>query len=146
PQPHDRRGSDGVLLRLRRHQQPATAQVPPHRTEGSGMSTAPDSGEPTQDTTAAAHSHGYSGDKKRLLARLSRIEGQVRGLARMIDEDKYCIDILTQVSATTSGLENVALTLLEDHLAHCVVDAARAGSAEEKVTEAADAIRRLVKS
>jgi len=110
------------------------------------MSTAPDSGEPTQDTTAAAHSHGYSGDKKRLLARLSRIEGQVRGLARMIDEDKYCIDILTQVSATTSGLENVALTLLEDHLAHCVVDAARAGSAEEKVTEAADAIRRLVKS
>lgn len=110
------------------------------------MSTAPDSGELTNDTTGAAHSHGYSGDKKRLLARLSRIEGQVRGLARMIDEDKYCIDVLTQVSATTSGLENVALTLLEDHLAHCVVDAARSGSAEEKVTEAADAIRRLVKS
>lgn len=110
------------------------------------MSTAPDSGELTNDTAGAAHSHGYSGDKKRLLARLSRIEGQVRGLARMIDEDKYCIDVLTQVSATTSGLENVALTLLEDHLAHCVVDAARSGSAEEKVTEAADAIRRLVKS
>ena len=110
------------------------------------MSTAPGSGELTNDTTGAAHSHGYSGDKKRLLARLSRIEGQVRGLARMIDEDKYCIDVLTQMSATTSGLENVALTLLEDHLAHCVVDAARSGSAEEKVTEAADAIRRLVKS
>jgi DNA-binding FrmR family transcriptional regulator len=92
------------------------------------------------------HTHGYSGDKARLQARLKRIEGQVRGLARMIDEDKYCIDILTQVSATTSGLENVALALLEDHLAHCVVDAARAGSADEKVTEAADAIRRLVKS
>lgn len=93
-----------------------------------------------------AHTHGYSGDKARLLARLRRIEGQVRGIARMIDEDQYCIDILTQVSASTSGLENVALTLLEDHLAHCVVDAARAGSADAKVEEAAAAIRRLVKS
>ncbi|HLS32422.1 MAG TPA: metal-sensitive transcriptional regulator, partial [Brevibacterium sp.] len=72
-----------------------------------------------------------------------------RGLARMIDEDEYCIDVLTQIGATNSGLENVALVLLEDHLAHCVVDAARSGSpeeAEKKVTEAADAIRRLVKS
>jgi|SRR5690625_986011 len=104
-----------------------------------------------QATTASAagHSHGYSGDKARLLARLRRIEGQVRGLARMIDEDEYCIDVLTQIGATNSGLENVALVLLEDHLAHCVVDAARSGSpeeAEKKVTEAADAIRRLVKS
>ena len=107
-------------------------------------------------TTASAsehsqseHSHGYSGDKARLLARLSRIEGQVRGIARMIEDDKYCIDVLTQISATNSGLENVALVLLEDHLAHCVVDAARSGSpaeAEQKVTEAADAIKRLVKS
>lgn len=97
----------------------------------------------------AGHSHGYSGDKARLLARLSRIEGQVRGIARMIEDDKYCIDVLTQISATNSGLENVALVLLEDHLSHCVVDAARSGSpaeAEQKVTEAADAIRRLVKS
>lgn len=102
-------------------------------------------------TTASQseHSHGYSGDKARLLARLSRIEGQVRGVARMIEDDKYCIDILTQISATSSGLENVALVLLEDHLAHCVVDAARSGSpaeAEQKVTEAAEAIKRLVKS
>ena len=107
-------------------------------------------------TTASAsehsqseHSHGYSGDKARLLARLSRIEGQVRGVARMIEDDKYCIDVLTQISATGSGLENVALVLLEDHLAHCVVDAARSGSqaeAEQKVAEAAEAIKRLVKS
>lgn len=109
-------------------------------------------GEPTTEATTAsapAHSHGYSGDKARLLARLSRIEGQVRGIARMIEDDKYCIDVLTQISATSSGLENVALVLLEDHLAHCVVDAARSGSpaeAEQKVTEAADAIKRLVKS
>lgn len=109
-------------------------------------------GEPTTEATTASaptHSHGYSGDKARLLARLSRIEGQVRGIARMIEDDKYCIDVLTQISATSSGLENVALVLLEDHLAHCVVDAARSGSpaeAEQKVTEAADAIKRLVKS
>ena len=64
--------------------------------------------------------HGYVDDKQALLARLHRAEGQVRGIARMVDEDVYCIDILTQVSAATKALESVALTLLEDHLGHCV--------------------------
>jgi len=92
--------------------------------------------------------HGYISDKDRYLARLKRIEGQVRGIHRMVDEEIYCIDILTQVSALTSALENVALGLLEDHLKHCVVGAARAGGpeAEEKIKEASQAIARLVKS
>jgi DNA-binding FrmR family transcriptional regulator len=91
---------------------------------------------------------GYSGDKDAVLKRLRRIEGQLRGLQRMVDEDKYCIDILTQVSAATKALEAVALTLLEDHLRHCVTEAisTRDGSADEKITEAASAIRRLVHS
>src|SRR5699024_499888 len=92
--------------------------------------------------------HGYISDKDRYLARLKRIEGQARGIHRMIDEDTYCIDILTQISAVTSALENVALALLDDHLKHCVVDAAKAGGpeAEEKIKEASEAITRLVKS
>ena len=91
---------------------------------------------------------GYSDDKVAVLKRLRRIEGQVRGIARMVDDDTYCIDVLTQVSATTKALEAVALKLLEDHLAHCVVDAARAGgpAADLKVKEATDAIARLVRS
>jgi DNA-binding FrmR family transcriptional regulator len=91
---------------------------------------------------------GYSDDKLAVLARLRRIEGQVRGLSRMVEEDTYCIDVLTQVSATTRALESVALKLLDEHLAHCVVDAARAGGkdADIKVREAADAIARLVRS
>jgi DNA-binding FrmR family transcriptional regulator len=90
--------------------------------------------------------HGY--DKDAILKRLARIEGQVRGISRMVGDDTYCIDVLTQVSATTKALEAVALKLLEDHLAHCVVDAARAGGpeAELKVKEASDAIARLVRS
>ncbi|MGO1315537.1 MAG: metal-sensitive transcriptional regulator [Cellulomonadaceae bacterium] len=86
--------------------------------------------------------------KDRYLARLRRIEGQARGIHRMVDEEQYCIDILTQISALTSALENVALSLLEDHLRHCVVDAARAGGpqAEAKLAEATAAIARLVKS
>ena len=80
--------------------------------------------------------HGY--DKDRYLARLKRIEGQARGVHRMVSEDVYCIDILTQISALTSALESVALGLLEDHLRHCVVNAARAGGeeAEAKIAEA----------
>ncbi|MEI2819728.1 MAG: metal-sensitive transcriptional regulator [Marmoricola sp.] len=91
-------------------------------------------------------SHGY--DKDRYLARLKRIEGQARGVHRMVSEDVYCIDILTQISALTSALESVALGLLEDHLRHCVVNAARAGGeeAEAKIAEANAAIARLVKS
>lgn len=92
--------------------------------------------------------HGYSDDKKKYLARLRRIEGQARGIHRMVDEDVYCIDILTQISALTSALENVGLSLLKDHLDHCVVDAARKGGkeADDKIEEAMAAITRLVKS
>jgi DNA-binding FrmR family transcriptional regulator len=80
--------------------------------------------------------------------RLRRIEGQVRGLQRMVDEDRYCIDILDQVTAATRALQAVALELLDDHLAHCVADAVSEGgaTAAHKVTEASDAIARLVRS
>ena len=90
----------------------------------------------------------YSGDKDAYLKRLRRIEGQIRGLQRMVEEDKYCIDILTQVSAATKALQSFSLELLDEHLSSCVVDAARAGGrdAEVKVREASDAIARLVKS
>lgn len=92
--------------------------------------------------------HGYVDDKQALLARLRRAEGQVRGIARMVDEDVYCIDILTQISAATKALESVALGLLDEHLRHCVVRAAREGGdeAETKLAEAHDAIARLVRS
>jgi DNA-binding FrmR family transcriptional regulator len=89
---------------------------------------------------------GYSGDKAALLARLRRIEGQVRGVQRMVDEDAYCIEVLTQISAATRALQAVAMGLLEDHLSHCVVDAARTGDPSAKVKEAADAIARLVRA
>lgn len=99
-------------------------------------------------STPSEASHGYISEKDRYLTRLKRIEGQTRGIHRMIDEDTYCIDILTQVSAVTSALENVALALLDDHLKHCVLDAAKTGGpeAEEKINEASEAITRLVKS
>ena len=102
----------------------------------------------TETAPAAETTHGYISDKSRYLARLKRIEGQARGIHRMVDEDTYCIDILTQISALTSALENVALGLLDDHLKHCVVGAAQAGGpqAEEKMNEASKAIARLVKS
>jgi CsoR family transcriptional regulator, copper-sensing transcriptional repressor len=91
---------------------------------------------------------GYAGQKDAVLKRLRRIEGQVRGISRMVDEDTYCIDVLTQVSAATSALQSVALLLLEDHLSHCVAEATRAGGAEAdaKVKEASEAIARLVRS
>lgn len=91
---------------------------------------------------------GYEADKEAVLARLSRIEGQVRGLRRQVENDTYCIDVLTQVSATTKALRAVALQLLDEHLAHCVVDAAKIGGdeADAKVAEASAAIARLVKS
>jgi len=92
--------------------------------------------------------HGYTSDKEAYARRLRRIEGQVRGLARMIEEDEYCIDVLTQVSATTKALQSVALGLLDDHLRHCVSEALSEGgeAADEKVREAGEAIARLVKS
>jgi DNA-binding FrmR family transcriptional regulator len=91
---------------------------------------------------------GYAGSKEDYLKRLRRIEGQVRGLQRMVDEDTYCIDVLTQVAAVTKALQAVSLGLLEDHVSHCVVDAARTSDeeAQVKVREAADAIARLVRS
>ncbi|MGY4718910.1 metal-sensitive transcriptional regulator [Naumannella cuiyingiana] len=94
------------------------------------------------------HQHGYIGDKDDYLKRLRRIEGQVRGLHRMVDEEQYCIDILTQVSAVTKALQAVSLGLLEEHMGHCVVNAARESdeAADAKVREAADAIARLVRS
>ncbi|MEV6626053.1 metal-sensitive transcriptional regulator [Amycolatopsis sp. NPDC051106] len=92
--------------------------------------------------------NGYSHDKDALLQRMRRVEGQVHGIAKMIDDDKYCIDVLTQVSAATKALEAVALGLLDDHLRHCVAEAAAEGGdvAATKVAEASAAIARLVKS
>ena len=91
---------------------------------------------------------GYTGTKDDYLKRLRRIEGQVRGVQRMVEDDTYCIDVLTQVSAITKALQAVSLGLLEDHIGHCVVEAARESddAAHEKVREASDAIARLVKS
>jgi DNA-binding FrmR family transcriptional regulator len=91
---------------------------------------------------------GYADNKAAVLKRLRRVEGQVRGLQRMVDEDTYCIDVLTQVSAATKALQAVALSLLEDHLNHCVTHAISAGGPEatEKVREATAAIERLVRS
>ena len=92
--------------------------------------------------------NGYVSNKEDLLKRLRRAEGQVRGIQRMVEEDTYCIDVLTQVSAATKALENVALALLDDHLGHCVAEASEQGGpvAEEKLREASQAIARLVRS
>ena len=104
-----------------------------------------------QRDTCSCHEpgvHGYNSDseqKARYLARLKRIEGQTRGIHRMIAEDQYCIDIITQISAVTSALENVSLALLEDHIEHCVAGA-DGQVATEKLEEAMRAIRKLVKS
>jgi len=101
---------------------------------------------------AMTHAHGYSEQKDNYAKRLRRIEGQVRGIARMIDEDKYCIDVLTQISAVSSALRSVALNLLDEHLSHCVTNAvAEAGpdageNAHTKLAEASAAIARLVRS
>ncbi len=91
---------------------------------------------------------GYTQDKDAYLKRLRRIEGQVRGLQRMVEQDVYCIEVLTQVSAVTRALQAVALGLLEDHLGHCVTQAVEQGGpeAQDKIREAADAISRLVRS
>ena len=91
---------------------------------------------------------GYAGSRDDQLKRLRRIEGQVRGLQRMVEADTYCIDVLTQVSAATRALQSVAIGLLEEHVAHCMLEAAKVGGAESdaKVREASDAIARLVRS
>src|SRR5947199_6306229 len=99
-------------------------------------------------TTELLDPPGYSDNKQAVLNRLRRVEGQVRGLQRMVDEDVYCIDVLTQVAAATKALQAVALALLGDHLAHCVADAVAEGGpqAQAKLTEASAAIERLVRS
>jgi len=105
---------------------------------------------PISSVTAATHEspHGYIHRKDDYLKRLRRIEGQARGLQKMVEDEKYCIDILTQVSAMTKALQSVALGLLDEHMSHCVVQAARAGGpeADEKIREASEAIARLVRS
>ncbi|MFE6615822.1 metal-sensitive transcriptional regulator [Amycolatopsis sp. NPDC057786] len=92
--------------------------------------------------------HGYTQGKDEYVTRLRRIEGQIRGLQRMVEEDKYCIDILTQVSAATKALQSVSLGLMDEHLRHCVSDAIAQGGteADEKIKEASDVIARLVRS
>ena len=89
---------------------------------------------------------GYIPDKRALLIRLRRIEGQVRGLQRLVEEDRYCVDILTQVSAATKALDGVALLLLDQHLQHCVVHVSDPEEAQQKIAEASEAIHRLVRS
>jgi len=91
---------------------------------------------------------GYTTKKDDLLVRLRRIEGQVRGIQQMVEQDRYCIDVLTQIAAATRALEQVALGMLDDHLRHCVAEAVAKGGAdaEQKLTEATAAIARLVKS
>ncbi len=90
---------------------------------------------------------GYDGNRDELHARLRRIEGQVRGLQRMIDEDRYCIDVLTQLSSTTRALQGVAMSMLDDHVRHCVRDAVEQGpeAADAKVEEALEVVSRLVR-
>ncbi len=93
--------------------------------------------------------HGYSEDKEALVKRLHRIEGQVRGLERMVEDDRYCIDILTQISAVSTALESVALQILDDHVNHCVAGAFASGDAEaaaSKTAELLEAVRRFAKT
>jgi CsoR family transcriptional regulator, copper-sensing transcriptional repressor len=96
------------------------------------------------DAEAAAPTRGYAATKDQLQKRLRRIEGQVRGVARMVDEDRYCIDVLTQISAIQAALDKVALGLLDDHAAHCVVGAAE-DERDEKTAELMAAVGRLMR-
>ena len=91
---------------------------------------------------------GYEMSKDQLLASLRRVDGQVRGLQQMIEADRYCVDVLTQISAVTKALQTVAVGMLDDHLRHCVADAVSAGGreADRKLSEATEAIGRLIKS
>ncbi|WP_425336660.1 metal-sensitive transcriptional regulator [Streptomyces profundus] len=119
------------------HAEPAAEADQPGQPAQSGQSDQSDQGQ-----------HGYSKDKDAHLKRLRRIEGQIRGLQRMVDEDVYCIDILTQVSASTKALQSFALQLLEEHLRHCVAHAAQEGGPEidAKVKEATAAIGRMLRT
>ncbi|MEZ3182461.1 metal-sensitive transcriptional regulator [Streptomyces pimonensis] len=127
----------------------ATAPSSPDATDATGVTE----GAPVTDTADIVTDHdrgvhGYHHQKQDHLKRLRRIEGQIRGLQRMVDEDVYCIDILTQVSASTKALQSFALQLLEEHLRHCVADAAVKGGDEidAKVKEATQAIARMLRT
>ncbi|MFC9233462.1 metal-sensitive transcriptional regulator [Streptomyces decoyicus] len=100
------------------------------------------------ETSPTSGTHGYAKQKDAHIKRLRRIEGQIRGLQRMLEEDVYCIDILTQVSASTKGLQSFGLQLLEEHLRHCVADAAVKGpeAIDAKVQEATKAIERMLRT
>jgi CsoR family transcriptional regulator, copper-sensing transcriptional repressor len=89
---------------------------------------------------------GYTNDKQKILTRLRRVEGQVRGIQKMVEDDRYCIDVLTQVNATSAALESVALLLLADHTQHCVAEAIRSGGGGKQVRELNEAVKRLVRS
>jgi CsoR family transcriptional regulator, copper-sensing transcriptional repressor len=91
------------------------------------------------------HVHGYHADKPSLVKRLHRIEGQVRGIEKMVDEDRYCIDILTQISAVSTALESVAYKVLDDHVNHCVAHALASGDAETKTRELLEAVQRFAR-
>jgi DNA-binding FrmR family transcriptional regulator len=93
---------------------------------------------------ATAETRGYSGDKAQLLNRLKRVEGQVRGIEGMVDEDRWCIDVVTQITAIQAALDKVALNLLEDHAEHCVIGA-EAGEQEERAAELMGAVRRFMR-
>jgi DNA-binding FrmR family transcriptional regulator len=100
-------------------------------------------------TDALAQKHGYSPRKDALAKRLHRIEGQVRGIERMVSEDRYCIDVLTQIAAVSTALESLALEILDDHVSHCVAGALESGDAEvagEKSRELLEAVRRFTRS
>ena len=128
--------------------------VPARRaSSGSGDSRRPRHGSSRRDGASSQRggspsAHGYVTDKAKILARLKRVEGQVRAITRMVESDDYCIDVITQISASDKALKAVALKLLDDHLAHCVRHAVDHGGADAdaKLHEASDAIARLVRS
>jgi DNA-binding FrmR family transcriptional regulator len=100
-------------------------------------------------TESPTPAHGYAADKEALVRRLHRIEGQVRGIERMVEDDRYCIDVLTQISAVTTALESLAFVILDDHVNHCVAGALASGdaaAAEEKSRELLDAVHRFARA
>jgi DNA-binding FrmR family transcriptional regulator len=97
------------------------------------------------ESAAAERRHGYSAERDRLLTRLRRVEGQVRGVERMVEEDRYCIDVITQISAIQAALDKVALGLLEDHTRHCVIEGRADGEPEQLTEEIMSSVARLMR-